>query len=153
MKKSAKWSAVGLNGPENNKNGKPKHKVPADATDIVAVSLSIVVRVAVVQVHVPSVGGVIRFLRRRPKVARFFRRLFKFLRDWLAFQPKNPSRFYTQRIRRNGLMFGLSLLSKIPLCGTENSKIYRKTILTPGLESCQIRNFGDKKIFRRNAKF
>ena len=45
-----------------------KIQFPADATDVVAIRLIIVVRVAIVQVHVPSVGTIIVVLRRRPKV-------------------------------------------------------------------------------------
>ena len=52
--------------------GGPKLKVSADTTHIVGSSrLSIVIRVAVVQVHVPSIARSIRVLRRRPKVTSY----------------------------------------------------------------------------------
>jgi hypothetical protein len=47
--------------------------VPANAPGGVAIALIVVVRVAVVQVGVPRVIRVVRFLGARPEVAGYFR--------------------------------------------------------------------------------
>jgi len=45
-----------------------KNRLPADATNVVGIGLSVVVRVAIVKVHVESVGGIIGIGSRRPVV-------------------------------------------------------------------------------------
>jgi len=58
--------------------GGPKLKVSANTTHVVGSSrLSIVIRVAVVQVHVPSIARSIRVLRRGPKVTSYIQSDFK----------------------------------------------------------------------------
>jgi len=76
--------------------------------------------------------------------------------DWY-FSQKIFLHYYTLRlslrVRRNELMFGLSLLSRVPFFGIENSKIYRKIMITVIWEGCQIFN-GDYFSFaqRRNQR-
>jgi hypothetical protein len=51
----------------------------ADTADVVAVSLGVVVRVAVVQVHVPGVSRIIIVLGRRPEVVARIRQIVPLL--------------------------------------------------------------------------
>jgi len=80
----------------------PNKLVSANTPNGVAIGLIVVVRVAVVQVHVPSVGGIVRILRRRPKVACCFRQLFLIFKRLVGISAKKSFCFILIPMRCGG---------------------------------------------------